>query len=87
MRVYQKSAEDVRRGRGLIGNLLNKAVDILPIELHVPGYQYCGPVSYTHLDVYKRQVRTKRLSNGTHSILLKRKYYVNEILLLHEKHV
>lgn len=43
MRVYQKSAEDVRRGRGLIGNLLNKAVDILPIELHVPGYQYCGP--------------------------------------------
>lgn len=25
------------------GTVLNKAIDILPIELHIPGYQYCGP--------------------------------------------
>jgi hypothetical protein len=38
------------RGSGLIGsvvgaagNLLNRAIDILPTELHIPGYQYCGP--------------------------------------------
>lgn len=38
------------RGCGLLrtignaaGTLLNRAVDILPVELHLPGYQYCGP--------------------------------------------
>lgn len=38
------------RGSGLIssfagaaGNILNRAIDILPTELHLPGYQYCGP--------------------------------------------
>lgn len=29
----------VREGRGLINDLINK----LPVELHIPGYQYCGP--------------------------------------------
>lgn len=30
----------VKRGRGL----LNKLVDLLPVELHIPGgYRYCGP--------------------------------------------
>lgn len=28
---------------GTVGNILNRAIDILPIELNVPGYQYCGP--------------------------------------------
>lgn len=28
-----------RRGRGLVNKLINK----LPVELHLPGYQYCGP--------------------------------------------
>ena len=28
-----------RKGRGLLNTLINK----LPIELHVPGYNYCGP--------------------------------------------
>lgn len=32
------------RGSGLIGSILNKAIDALPIELHLPGgYRYCGP--------------------------------------------
>lgn len=27
-----------------IGNIVNRAIDSLPIELHIPGgYQYCGP--------------------------------------------
>lgn len=28
-----------KRGKGFINDLINK----LPIELHLPGYQYCGP--------------------------------------------
>ena len=27
------------RGKGLVNNLINK----LPVELHIPGYRYCGP--------------------------------------------
>lgn len=34
------SRQDVRIGRGVLNNLINK----LPFELHIPGgYQYCGP--------------------------------------------
>lgn len=25
------------------GKVLNRTIDILPVELHIPGYQYCGP--------------------------------------------
>lgn len=28
-----------RRGKGFVNDLINK----LPVELHIPGYQYCGP--------------------------------------------
>ena len=28
-----------KKGKGLVNSLINK----LPIELHIPGYQYCGP--------------------------------------------
>ena len=28
-----------RRGKGLVNSIINK----LPVELHIPGYQYCGP--------------------------------------------
>lgn len=31
------------KGDGLVGSILNRAVDKLPIELHIPGYQFCGP--------------------------------------------
>lgn len=30
-------------GGGIIGTAVNKAIDLLPIELHVPGYNFCGP--------------------------------------------
>lgn len=40
----------VIKGRGLVNTIINK----LPIELHLPGYQYCGPG--TKLE--------KRLANG-----------------------
>jgi hypothetical protein len=30
------------------GAVLNKAVDLLPVELHIPGYQYCGPGTNLH---------------------------------------
>ncbi|KAK9681122.1 Phospholipase A2-like domain [Popillia japonica] len=29
----------ISEGSGLVDSLINK----LPIELHLPGYQYCGP--------------------------------------------
>lgn len=28
---------------GAAGNILNRAIDILPAEVHLPFYQYCGP--------------------------------------------
>lgn len=34
-----KKMKLVKRGRGF----LNKIINNLPIELHIPGYQYCGP--------------------------------------------
>ena len=39
--IYRKNfkCNQTKRGSGLINNLINK----LPIELHLPGYQYCGP--------------------------------------------
>lgn len=38
MKVYRKKLKP-KRG----GSLLDKAINSLPFELHVPGYQYCGP--------------------------------------------
>jgi len=39
-----RRAQRVVRGGGIVGSVLNKAIDLLPIELHLPGgYQYCGP--------------------------------------------
>lgn len=39
-----------RRGKGL----LNKLIDKLPIELHIPGYNFCGPGT----DLKKRSSQT-----------------------------
>lgn len=38
------------KGRGVVNNLINK----LPFEIHLPGYQYCGPGTKLH----------KRLARG-----------------------
>jgi Phospholipase A2-like domain len=39
-----------KKGRGIFstisefgGKLLNKAIDLLPVEVHLKDYQYCGP--------------------------------------------
>lgn len=39
-----------KQGSGLLstiasvpGAILNRTIDALPVELHIPGYQYCGP--------------------------------------------
>ena len=42
------------------GSLLNRAINALPFELHIPGYQFCGPG--THLE--------KRLARGDQGINL-----------------
>lgn len=44
MKVYfndttSQRLRTVKRGSGLINTLINK----LPVELHLPGYRYCGP--------------------------------------------
>lgn len=38
------------RGSGLLNTItntasrvINKTIDLLPVEIHLPGYQYCGP--------------------------------------------
>lgn len=33
----------LRRVGDFAGSVINKAIDVLPVELHLPGYQYCGP--------------------------------------------
>lgn len=38
-----KRKRAVVQGGGIVSSVLNKAIDLLPIELHIPGYQYCGP--------------------------------------------
>ena len=45
MIVYDKK----RKGCGLVNKIINK----LPLELHLPGYQYCGPGT----NLAKRQAR------------------------------
>ena len=35
----RKAVKRSRRGKGV----LNKIINNLPVELHIPGYQYCGP--------------------------------------------
>lgn len=37
-KISSKNTSTIR-GRGLLNTLINK----LPFELHIPGYQYCGP--------------------------------------------
>ena len=39
MACCTKAVKRNRRGKGL----LNKIINNLPVELHIPGYQYCGP--------------------------------------------
>lgn len=55
-RVNRISMSRKVRGRGLINNIINK----LPLELHLPGYNYCGPG--TKLD--KRLARGDKGING-----------------------
>ena len=36
--IVHKCKRIQRRGKGLVNSIINK----LPVELHIPGYQYCG---------------------------------------------
>ncbi|KYN30172.1 hypothetical protein ALC57_00368 [Trachymyrmex cornetzi] len=40
VRTYRRCDETVAASRG---GLLNRAINVLPFELHIPGYQFCGP--------------------------------------------
>lgn len=37
--IYNNRRRRIKRGRGLVNKLINR----LPIELHLPGYNFCGP--------------------------------------------
>ena len=41
--VKKKLSLKKKIGSGIIGSIVNKAIDLLPVELHIPGYSYCGP--------------------------------------------
>lgn len=43
MRVYSKKIEGSGLLSDIAGTVINKSIDLLPVELHIPGYQYCGP--------------------------------------------
>lgn len=40
MKVFTKERKKKSKSGG---SLLDEAINKLPFELHVPGYQYCGP--------------------------------------------
>lgn len=61
-------------GRGLLNTLINK----LPVELHVPGYQFCGP----------RIKLNKRLQRGDKGInFLDAACMEHDIVYKHNKNV
>lgn len=44
----KKSGKAAKHGSGI----LNKLIDKLPFELHLPKYNYCGPgIIYSHFSV------------------------------------
>lgn len=44
MRVYQRDTDSRRRTLGRKGfGVLNTLINKLPVELHIPGYRFCGP--------------------------------------------
>lgn len=47
----------MKEGRGIVNNLINK----LPLELHLPGYQFCGPGT-------KLEKRLKRGDRGINKL-------------------
>jgi len=54
MSVATTSRRSIKSGGGLLNNVINA----LPFELHIPGYQFCGPG--THLE--------KRLARGDRGV-------------------
>ncbi|XP_054283566.1 uncharacterized protein LOC129000629 [Macrosteles quadrilineatus] len=63
MAVKRKTSLKRRRsvkGRGLISTILNKAIDLVPFEAHLPGYNYCGIGS----NLKKRLARGDKGING-----------------------
>lgn len=42
VRFWLHQRHDYYQGWRLIGDVINKAIDILPVELYLPGYQYYG---------------------------------------------
>lgn len=44
-KVKKAVRKSVKRGSGLV----NKLIDKLPVELHLPGYNYCGPGMFFHI--------------------------------------
>ena len=45
-----------RKARGFINRVLNKAIDRLPFELHLPGYNFCGPGTKLRKRLNRRDV-------------------------------
>lgn len=56
---YNKSLSSNKQGK-TGGGLLNSIIDSLPIELHLPGYQFCGPGT----KLQKRLIRGDKGING-----------------------
>ena len=43
MHLYPNKIEGGGLVSNILGKVINKSIDLLPVELHLPGYQYCGP--------------------------------------------
>lgn len=45
MNTNKKSVQHTKRKRSIKkgDGIIDKIIDHIPIEMHIPGYQYCGP--------------------------------------------
>lgn len=54
----KKTGKCVKSGQGII----DKIIDKIPFEMHVPSYQYCGPGNYKSIFFYFLEKKKKNSS-------------------------
>ena len=69
--------EDVRQfSKRTLENDVTNIIHEIGVPAHIKGYQYLRAVSYTHLDVYKRQLISLLLLSGV--VVKETRYYLWE---------
>lgn len=61
-------------------SFLNKTIDSLPFELHIPGYNYCGPGTKLAARLARNSQPVNGLDRGVFSLNFFYYYYYNHFL-------